>query len=573
MFKYKNKIVLIAAIVAFLLLMITQGDPFVRSDGFYYYHTAKTIVNEGNFVTSQQPEYWFTAASWTKTFFDDKYVSVASPGTALLNVPALFVAKVLNTHFDFYNDYFIAYNGHTIFDGILLLINATIFFTGALIFIYKTLRLLNFSKKISLFSIGSIVISSYLLWYVMLLPIFTHVYEVFFVSALVYFLLKPKPVGAAVSMGFLFLIRPVFAPVILLSLLYLVSDDIFKQNKLKISKAIVVKIVKTFIPIFITLIPFAIIYLLYNYISYGNPLASGYSITRDETFNFSAFKGLHILLHPQRGWFIYSPIMFFAITGFVLAFKKYKKLSLFALASIFSFIVIYGFWPNWWGGGSFGSRFLLATVPLCCVGLAYFISFFNQRATVKFKKYVLIFLSILTIYSGSILLLYRVSPFNTDFVFPADYFTHQIEITRSSLSVKDFVLKNIDNIQTGSGFMAIALGRMDYILVPSSTDNVFDFKIYDPPFSTQEFPETVESYLVDKTKQIVYKFDLNDVVTAKENTFTPDLQEVLITELNVSEFLGIDLGDYDLYIQSGKNIQIRGNAKIWDLDERVYRLL
>lgn len=565
MFKHKTTLVLILAVIAFAMLMVTQGDPFVRSDGFYYYHTAKSIVNEGSFVTEQQPEYWFSTASWAKTIFNDKYVSVASPGTALLNVPALFVAKMLSSHFDFYNDYFIAYNGHTIFDGILLLINATIFFIGALIFIYKTLRFLNFSKKTSIFSIGSVVISSYLLWYVILLPIFTHIYEVFFVSALIYFLLKRNLIGLGISIGFLFLIRPVFLPIILICLMYLTSEYIFKENKIHISK----DIAKRFIPVVITLIPFGLVYLLYNYISYGHPFASGYSVTRSETFDFSVFKGLHILLHPQRGWFIYSPIMLFAITGFFVAFKKYRKLCLFSLASIFSLIVIYGFWPNWWGGGSFGSRFLLATVPFCCIGLAFIIKFFNNS---KYKNYVLIFFILLTIYSGSILLLYRVSPFNTDFVSPTEYFAHQIEIAKSSSSVKDFVSQNINNTQTGSGFMAIVLGRMDYILIPSSTDNVFDFRVYDPPFSKQEFPQYIESYLVNKSQRTIYKFNLSDTVN-RENNAEIDLQEVSINELNVTEFLGVELGNYDLYIQSGKNIQIRGNAKTWNLDEGVYHLL
>ncbi|CAG1021134.1 hypothetical protein DOJK_00806 [Patescibacteria group bacterium] len=65
---------------------------------------------------------------------------------------------------------------------------------------------------------------------------------------------------------------------------------------------------------------------------------------------------------------------------------------------------------------------------------------------------------------------------------------------------------------------------------------------------------------------------MSDTVN-RENNAEIDLQEVSINELNVTEFLGVELGNYDLYIQSGKNIQIRGNAKTWNLDEGVYHLL
>lgn len=41
--------------VGFFILFLTQGDPFVRSDGFYYYHTAKTLVDKGSFATNDEP--------------------------------------------------------------------------------------------------------------------------------------------------------------------------------------------------------------------------------------------------------------------------------------------------------------------------------------------------------------------------------------------------------------------------------------------------------------------------------------------------------------------------------------
>ena len=174
-----------------ILFIIIFGEPFVRSDSFYYYQTAKTLVEEGNFVTDKKPLHWDAAASWTKTIYKNNYVSVASPGNALFNIPPLFISKLLNNNVNYYNEYFIAYNGHTLFDGTFLLLNAFIFFWTSLFLIYKSLRLLNFSRRKSVFSIFAVTMSSYVLWYVYLLPsLYTYLRNFLFFSNNLFFIEK-----------------------------------------------------------------------------------------------------------------------------------------------------------------------------------------------------------------------------------------------------------------------------------------------------------------------------------------------------------------------------------------------
>ncbi len=565
----KAKWILVVCVTSFLALLLTNADIFVKSDEFYYFHTAKTIVDKGSFVTDEKPIYWDYAAPWTKGFYNDNYISVTSPGTALLNVPALFASKVVGNTIDFHNDYFIEYNGHTIFDGIFLLVNSTIFFFGSLWLTYKIMLRLNFSRRIGLFSIVTVVISSYALWYVILLPMFTHVYEMFFVALLIYSTLlqidKPSRRNLAllgVGMGFLFLIRPIFATVILISWIVLLLKT--KQFGWK-------HLAKQTVGIFLSSLPFLILYLIYNYQSYGNALASGYAVTGSSDFDFSTFNGLNILFSLDKGWLVFSPIIIFSLIGLIMYFKRDRGISLYFLLSIFSVIAIYGFWPSWWGGGSYGSRFIIFAVPICTIGLAYFL---NSIRKVRLKK-IVIFISVLfTVYSGSILLLYRVTGSNSDFAYPLSYFEKQIEIARNSSSIKDYLTTNVANLQGGSSFVALVLGRMDYVLKPEIIENKLTFRYFEPPFA-KKASEFAEALLVDKQNQVVYKLEINSDLDDLPviNLENIKLEVVDLTFVDGSKFVGeIVNSDYDFYLEIRKNLILRGEPKLVELSTNTIKI-
>jgi len=180
------KTALFLGIFLSLILFLSNGEPYVRSDGYYYFHTAECIINEGNFYCNNQPEYWGKMDSYTRGYYDGKFLSVTAPGTSLLNVPALWLAEQAGKVIDLNNDYFIAYNGHTLWKGVAILLNSLLFTWIALVLIYNSLRNLKFGEKTSILATGLTYLSSYAIWYVFLLPIFTHSYELFGVSLLLY---------------------------------------------------------------------------------------------------------------------------------------------------------------------------------------------------------------------------------------------------------------------------------------------------------------------------------------------------------------------------------------------------
>jgi hypothetical protein len=83
------------------------------------------------------------------------------------------------------------------------------------------------------------------------------------------------------------------------------------------------------------------------------------------------------LVSPSRGLFIYSPVLLFSVTGFILALRETEERALhFAYGAIVvAMLVAISSVPAWWAGFSYGPRYTTEIVPF----LAYFTAF-NFRA-------------------------------------------------------------------------------------------------------------------------------------------------------------------------------------------------
>jgi len=117
----------------------------------------------------------------------------------------------------------------------------------------------------------------------------------------------------------------------------------------------------------------AVPWILYNFNVYGAPVSpyywhNAFSGTTDFTEGL-----LGNLFSPSRGLFVFSPVLLFAVSGFIVALcdRKERPLNIAYGAIIVGQLIVVGAASMWWAGHSFGPRFMTDVVPF----FAYFTAF------------------------------------------------------------------------------------------------------------------------------------------------------------------------------------------------------
>ena len=145
-------------------------------------------------------------------------------------------------------------------------------------------------------------------------------------------------------------------------------------------------------------------FFLYN-IHYFGSLFGGYAgLASDIHFNFNMITGfVGLLASPSRGIFIYTPIIVFSILGY----SKISKLSneivknflLISGISILGQILLYSAFVCWWGGWSYGPRFLTGILPVLFIFLGLYLKDAHMNIKQKKNLFIIFIFSILLIWS------------------------------------------------------------------------------------------------------------------------------------------------------------------------------
>lgn len=107
----------------------------------------------------------------------------------------------------------------------------------------------------------------------------------------------------------------------------------------------------------------------------GSPFATGYWNAFPEVANFGGnpLVGLAgLLVSPSRGLFVFSPIFLFAALGAVISLRDKRRwpIAPFLGAGTVLLVLLYSHWTTWWGGHTFGYRYLIETLPGLMIFLA-----------------------------------------------------------------------------------------------------------------------------------------------------------------------------------------------------------
>ncbi len=113
---------------------------------------------------------------------------------------------------------------------------------------------------------------------------------------------------------------------------------------------------------------------IFNAYEFMNP-GEGLDLATPYTYSF--------LFSYKKGWLIYTPVMIFAILGFIQLYRKKRELFL----PLFLFFVVnlwvISSWTTWWYAESFSQRPMVNSYPLMAVLLAFFID-----GVIKSKKWI-----------------------------------------------------------------------------------------------------------------------------------------------------------------------------------------
>ncbi len=97
------------------------------------------------------------------------------------------------------------------------------------------------------------------------------------------------------------------------------------------------------------------------------------------SFYFDNPHILDFLFSYRKGWFVYTPLMLFAVAGFIPLYRKQKGLFFGLLIHLMVMIYVFSSWWSWWTGGSFGIRSMVDLYGILAIPLAALLSSIATR--------------------------------------------------------------------------------------------------------------------------------------------------------------------------------------------------
>jgi len=143
-------------------------------------------------------------------------------------------------------------------------------------------------------------------------------------------------------------------------------------------------LIKTIICFFLPIILSLMMVALYNFIRFESLFRTGYENMSNDRF-CSPIEGLYGMLFASGGSiFLYNPILLLLPFCYKEFYRRRKNEAIFFGIFFFIFLLTYSQWESWAGGGTWGPRFLLPTIPFLILPLGVFI-----EEKMRFKKVIL----------------------------------------------------------------------------------------------------------------------------------------------------------------------------------------
>ena len=351
---------------------INKDDQPIFYDVLSYYEYLPAVFIHGDlsfkFLESGKVDSSVVPLYWTKQLGNGKKLIKTTMGWAYLNIPAFFVghlaAKLLGYNPDGFSK---PYQVAVAFNVVLFVI----------IGLYSLLEILQvyFSARVSVISLFVITFGTNLFHYTVCANPVTHGYNFTLITLFLFVTIQwfaSFRVKYLYCMVLLFclilLIRPTNFIIAVIPLLFAVHRANFIRTQFDWIRKYKLHILLAGILGFLVVFP----QLLYWKIQTGSWIFNSYV---GERFIWDRPMVYEFLFSFRKGWFLYTPMMLFALIGFVMKKEQLNNL----LPQIFILLVVVVWmnscWWCWWFGGSFGARTMVDFYGLFALPLAIFIEY------------------------------------------------------------------------------------------------------------------------------------------------------------------------------------------------------
>jgi hypothetical protein len=346
---------LIALFLIFSIFGLLFGRIIIAGDGISYYALTVSLLRDHDFDLKNQKRQIKSVKAPINPI-TAKPASLYSCGFALIYAPFVYAAEQSSS----WSPSAYPQNNEIPFQHALgVFIGSFILALLAAILAFLFLKNSGASVWISLLIIILIFAGTPLMFFTFVMPCYSHAADTFLTTAIFFlvfskinFHIRNALLGIALALSILLRNNNI---VLLVPAL---GGLLFLQRKegWKIAFA-------TLIEIFVGAVPFLIVHIRFNLSQYGKILATGYRIQTE--YGFLA----EMLFHPWAGLFVWTPITALALIGLVIGSLARKPLSVISLIAVLSVLFTVQFQPNWWGGYSFGLRFVTHLYFFWIVGL------------------------------------------------------------------------------------------------------------------------------------------------------------------------------------------------------------
>jgi len=364
----------------------------IRSDGrgYYAYLPALFIFHDLSLDTQAHlnPDEKASLQVRVHVVESDQYlVNKYFTGVSILLLPffltALIISYITGIPADGYS---------WIFQVSVSLASLTYLLTG-LHFLRKLLLRFVVSDSLAGLVIFIILFGTNLLYYAVFDPSMSHVYSFAAISVFLFSIHQYVCAGKKKYLAFssallalIILIRP--TNMLVLLLVPFLTDS--RQSFLRVFRHTFSSVSKIFWLIFPAVVLLSV-QITYWYSVTGKFIVWSY---QGEGFYFTRPAILKFLLSFQKGWLIYTPLIFFSITGWIFLMIKNRWQGIWVMLFLVSVVYVSSSWWNWYYGDGFGQRVMIDFYPLMAVLLLLFMTQLKNRIILR-TTWLFIFLMVL----------------------------------------------------------------------------------------------------------------------------------------------------------------------------------